>query len=229
MKKRVLCIFSLLHFFRLISTANVLHRKNIYFRVMKLHPTRLEDLPNEILLHIIECSGSPADIYRSFHGLNRRFYHLIHRVQLSLDVYCEDKEYSFLTEYFSWNFQRLCIFSLCPSIRLDRFVHLRSLTITEPTDNQIHSIQSRTLPELEYLCSPASMVRWIQTATDLHLVFSLILEYFRLFIWCHTGSMDQSSFLPFPFLSCSTGQVDMEHQFSPSNTFWCDLFTFDSE
>ena len=121
--------------------------------------TRLENLPNEILLQIIEFVGTPIDIYRSFNGLNRRFTDLLHRLSLSLDVLSEDKEYFFLTEYFQWNFHRLCVFSICPSIRFDRFRHLRSLTITEPTDAQISSIDPKTCPHLEYLSSPATRVK----------------------------------------------------------------------
>ncbi len=117
-----------------------------------------ENLPNEILINILEYLASPIEIYRSFKKLNQRFNSILHSIRLNLDIFNEDQQTLTLTHYFSTSCNRLRVNNVCPSISLEKFSQLRSLTIIEPTDAQINSIQSRTLPMLEYLASPASMV-----------------------------------------------------------------------
>jgi hypothetical protein len=120
--------------------------------------TNFEDLPNEILINIFEYLSSPIAIYYSFKKLNYRFNCLLYSIRLNLDIFTEDQQTLTLIDYFSHSCIRLRINNVCPSISLERFSQLRSLTIIEPTDAQINSIQSQTLPMLEYLASPASMV-----------------------------------------------------------------------
>ena len=120
--------------------------------------TRFEDLPNEILINIFEYLSSPIVVYRSFKKLNHRFELLLHSTRLNLDIFTEDQQTLTLINYFSSSCNRLRINNICPSISLEKFPQLRSLTIIEPTNAQINSIQSRTLPMLEYLACPASMV-----------------------------------------------------------------------
>jgi len=120
--------------------------------------TIFEDLPNEILINIVEYIASPVAIYRAFNKLNYRFDIILQSVRLNLDIFMEDKQSLIITRYFSLYCNRLRVDNVCPSICLEKFLHLRSLTMIEPTDAQINSIQSRTLPMLEYLACPASMV-----------------------------------------------------------------------
>jgi len=121
--------------------------------------TNFEDLPNEILINILEYIASPVAVYHSFNKLNHRFDIIIRSVRLNLNICMEDKQSLTITRYFSLNCNRLRINNICPLISLENFSRLRSLTIIEPTDAQINSIQSQTLPMLEYLSSPATMVR----------------------------------------------------------------------
>lgn len=117
-----------------------------------------EDLCNEILITIFEYLASPVAIYRSFGRLNRRFHFLLQSIRLNLDIFTEDKQTLTITRYFAAYCNRLRIDTVCPSISLEDFSRLRSLTIIEPTDAQIDSIQPKILPMLEYLASPASRV-----------------------------------------------------------------------
>jgi len=121
--------------------------------------TTFEDLPNEILINILEYIACPCAVYYSFNKLNHRFDTILRSVRLNLNICMEDKQSLEITRYFSFNCNRLRINNICPSISLENFSRLRSLTIIEPTDAQINSIQSQTLPMLEYLSSPATMVR----------------------------------------------------------------------
>ena len=130
-----------------------------FSRIEDRRMSTLEDLPNEILLNILEYLSSPAELHQSFYRLNDRFDHLLRCLRLSVDVFWEDKDAFTLMQYFAWNFNRLRLFNTCPSICLHRLDGLRSLTMVEPTDAQLHSLHSHTLPLLEYLASPASMVR----------------------------------------------------------------------
>jgi hypothetical protein len=120
--------------------------------------TNFENLPNEILINILEYISSPVDIYRTFNKLNRRFDTILRSVRLNIDVCGEDTQDLTLMHCFSTYCNHLRVRSVYPSIRLTDFSRLRSLTMIEPTDAQIDSIQSQTLPILEYLASPASMV-----------------------------------------------------------------------
>ncbi|CAF1604955.1 unnamed protein product [Adineta ricciae] len=120
--------------------------------------TTLEDLCNEILLQILECVHNPYDIYRAFSRLNHRFDLILQSVRLQLDIFVEDKQSLTMIRYFSANCTHLRIYNMCPSISLQQFLRLRSLTIHEPTDAQMNLIQSTTLPMLEHLASPASMM-----------------------------------------------------------------------
>ena len=120
--------------------------------------TKFEDLPNEILINILEYIESPIDIYRCFNNLNHRFEIILRSVSLNLEIFLEDKQSLTILDCFSTYCYRLCVYNVCPLISFDRFSRLRSLKITEPTDAQINLIQSITLPMLEYLASPASMV-----------------------------------------------------------------------
>jgi hypothetical protein len=120
--------------------------------------TTLEDLCNEILIDILEYIASPIDVYLSFNKLNHRFDTILQSVRLNLDIFLEDKQSLTMIRCFSPYCNRLRVHNVCPSISLRNFSRLRSLTMTEPTDAQIDSIQSTTLPILEYLASPASMV-----------------------------------------------------------------------
>jgi hypothetical protein len=120
--------------------------------------TKFEDLPNEILINILEYIASPIDVYCSFNKLNHRFDIILQSVRLNLNIFSEDKQSLTIVHCFSTYCNHLCVYNVCPSISLERFLHLRSLKITEPADAQINFIQSTTLPMLEYLASPASMV-----------------------------------------------------------------------
>ena len=120
--------------------------------------THLENLPDEILIDILEYVASPVDVYHSFNKLNRRFNIILRTIRLNLDIFLEDKQSLTIINCFSKYCNRLRVYNVCPSTSLERFSRLRSLKITEPTDAQINLIQSRTLPVLEYLASPASMV-----------------------------------------------------------------------
>ncbi|CAF3739509.1 unnamed protein product [Adineta steineri] len=120
--------------------------------------TIFEDLCNEILIDILEYIATPHEIYHAFSNLNQRFDTILRSIRLKLDIYVEDKQSLTLINYFSSYCNCLCINNVCPTISLNNFSRLRSLTISEPTDEQINSIQSTTLPMLEYLSSPASML-----------------------------------------------------------------------
>ena len=122
--------------------------------------TIFEDLPNEILINILEYIVSPIEIYRCFNNLNCRFNTILRSLHLNLDILMEDKQSLTIIHYFSFYCNRLRVDNVCPSISLENFPHLRSLTIIEPTDRQINSIQSRTLPLIEYLACPARMVSY---------------------------------------------------------------------
>ena len=121
-------------------------------------PRCLEDLSNEILMIILEYVASPVAIYRSFRRLNYRFDLLLYSIRLNLDIFTEDKQTLAITRYFAAHCNRLRLDTICPLISLENFPQLRSLTIIEPTDAQIHCIQSNIFPMLEYLASPASQV-----------------------------------------------------------------------
>ncbi|CAF2546407.1 unnamed protein product [Rotaria sp. Silwood2] len=141
---------------------NFLHRtfpntRTLLYNLIGMN-IKLEELPNEILINILEYIGSPVDIYNSFNKLNRRFNIILRSIRLSLDIFLEDKQSLTIIRYFSVYCNRLRVYNVCPLISLERFSQLRSLILIEPTDAQINSIQSTTLPMLEYLASPASMM-----------------------------------------------------------------------
>ncbi|CAF0957474.1 unnamed protein product [Rotaria sordida] len=120
--------------------------------------TTFENLPNEVITNIIEYISSPNDIYHAFAGLNQRFDIVLEFVRLSIDIFRENKQNLMLAHYFSTNCDRLRLYNICPSIKLIRFLRLRSLTMVEPAESQSNSIQSRSLPMLEYLTGPATMI-----------------------------------------------------------------------
>ncbi|UJR10724.1 hypothetical protein I4U23_014914 [Adineta vaga] len=119
--------------------------------------TTFEDLCNEILINIVEYIADSNDIYRAFENLNHRFDLILQHVRLQLDIFSEDKQSLTIVHYFSAHCTHLRLHHICPSISLRQFSQLRALTINEPTDVQMNSIQSSILPMLEHLTSPASM------------------------------------------------------------------------
>ena len=192
-----------------------------------------EDLPNELLLNIFEYLSTPADIHRSFNRLNDRLDHLLQTLRLSIDVFCQDEECLSLMNYFTWNFNRLRLFHTCPSIGLDRLNGLRSLRITEPTDAQMQSLHSHTLPLLEYLSSPASMVCFPSLGNHYRCALSSSssssLAHLRLYLRHVESTMVVSSFVSLLFLPFPRCEIHLADEYSATQSLWRDLFSQDSQ
>lgn len=191
--------------------------------------TTFEDLPNELLLNIFEYLSTPADIHRSFNRLNDRLDHLLQSLRLSIDVFCEDEECLSLMNYFTWNFNRLRLFHTCPSIGLDRLHGVRSLRITEPTDAQMQSLHSHTLPLLEYLASPASMVCFHSLGNHCHCPSSSSLAHLRLSLRHFDSTMVVSSFVSLLLLPFPRSEIHLADEYSAPQSLWRDLFSQDSQ
>ncbi|CAF4043640.1 unnamed protein product [Rotaria magnacalcarata] len=106
----------------------------------------------------MEYISSPDDLYYAFSGLTQRLDMILRSIRLSIDIFRENIHNLMLAHYFSTHCNRLRMYNICPSITLVRFRRLCSLTMIEPTESQFNSIQSRSLPILEYLTSPATIV-----------------------------------------------------------------------
>ncbi|CAF4359110.1 unnamed protein product [Rotaria socialis] len=120
--------------------------------------TKFENLHNKIIRSIMAYISSPNDLYYAFSGLTQRLDMILQSIRLSIDIFRENKHNFMLAHYFSTHCNRLLMCNICPSITLVRFLRLRSLTMIEPTESQFNSIQSRSLPMLEYLRSPATII-----------------------------------------------------------------------
>ncbi|UJR35087.1 hypothetical protein I4U23_027862 [Adineta vaga] len=105
----------------------------------------------------MEYISSPVDVYQCFNQQNQRIQYLLKDFHYSIDIFWEKEQYFHLTNSFANNYYRLRIFNICPRITLHHFSNLRSLTMTQPNNTQIHSVQPITFPFLEYLATPATL------------------------------------------------------------------------
>jgi hypothetical protein len=144
--------------------------------------SKLEDLPNEIIVNMMEYISTPSDIYRAFAGQNHRFDSILRFVRLSIDLFREDKQTILTTRLFSSYCNRLRLFNICPSISLVRFSRLRSLTIIEATESQVNSIRSGALPMLKHLTTQATLVRHVDRLRMVSSFVYSILDDLRVFI-----------------------------------------------
>ena len=109
--------------------------------------TRFEDLPNELLLDLFEYIDV-RDLYHGFWLLNTRFNQLIGTLS-SLSLTLEQNE-SALISLFANQITRL-VSKTWQETDLCQFPQLQSLVVHLPTRNQLHQIQTDSLPNLIYL------------------------------------------------------------------------------
>ncbi|CAF2201922.1 unnamed protein product [Rotaria magnacalcarata] len=150
----------------------------------------------------MEYISSPDDLYYAFSGLTQRLDMILRSIRLSIDIFRENIHNLMLAHYFSTHCNRLRMYNICPSITLVRFRRLCSLTMIEPTESQFNSIQSRSLPILEYLTSPATIVS-IFTIDNMKELF----KYNFILIWitfdCLFGKKQQRWHILRSCITCS--------------------------
>ena len=114
---------------------------------MSDNPSRLELLPNELLIDIFEYFH-PQDLFRVFYNLNIRFNILLqslHHLSLTVSTNnCVEDEFI--------PYIRTLIVNRAIDIDLNRFNQIRSLILRYPTDKLLAQLNGNILPHLEHLC-----------------------------------------------------------------------------
>jgi hypothetical protein len=109
--------------------------------------TRLEDLPNELLLDLFDYTDI-RDLYTGFSTLNLRFYQLLVRLkQISLIV---ERDESQLISIFAEQITCLIV-KQWQDIDFCRLPRLHTVILYQATSTQIRQILSNCLPHLVYL------------------------------------------------------------------------------
>jgi hypothetical protein len=113
-------------------------------------PSRLECLPNEILIYIFQHLDA-QDLFRAFYNLNFRFNTLLRSLNyLSLTLLKynsnEINDYDILAPYVY-----TLILDYAVDIDLNHFVNIHRLILISPTSNQLNQVLCNTLPCLEHL------------------------------------------------------------------------------
>ena len=117
---------------------------------MKQQGTRLEDLPNEILVEVFQYFDA-RDLFQAFYLLNQRFNHLLQSLRyLCLTLQFNNNDQSSIHEIL---FPRIYTLKLGTgkNIPLDQFIHLHRLILLSPTSKQFLELFTTSLPNLEHL------------------------------------------------------------------------------
>lgn len=121
--------------------------------------SRLEDLPNELLLEVFEYLDT-RDLHRSFWRLNDRFNDLLQSLKdLSLIL---EKNDPVLIEVFASRIVRLEV-NTWHEIDLSRFRNLKWLKLSRTTRNQVMKIRPEFVPKLVYLSLSLAFDFWSST------------------------------------------------------------------
>lgn len=147
--------------------------------------TRLEDLPNELLLSLF-IYFDIRNLYHSFWGLNHRFNILLGSVNnLSLII---EKDDLLLIKLFARQIYRLKILT-SQSIDLSQFSNLHTLELSQANDIQLEQIRSDLMPNLVYLS--------ITTPFHISLPLILIEEIFsNAFPFLYQVNLSRIDYLP---------------------------------
>ena len=109
--------------------------------------TRLEDLPNELFLHLFNYLDIRT-LFHSFWGLNRRLNDIIHSINdLSLIL---EKDERILMEVFSRQIIRLKL-NTSQAIDLNGLENLQVLELPQASNSQIEQVRSDRMPNLMQL------------------------------------------------------------------------------
>ncbi|CAF0912128.1 unnamed protein product [Adineta steineri] len=122
----------------------------IMIQIMNNPLSRLECLPNEILMYIFQYFDA-RDLFRAFYNLNYHFNTLLQSLNyLSFTLLkyksIEINDYIIFTSYI----YTLTIYNTV-DIDLNNFTNLHRLNLIQPTSNQLKQIVFSTLPYLEHL------------------------------------------------------------------------------
>ena len=112
---------------------------------MKRRSSRLECLPNEILLELFHYFDG-QDLFHGFYSLNHRFNSLLQSLPYLSLTLLHSNYNDILYPYI----YTLTINSSI-NINLDRFLHLHHLILLSPTSKQFHQLSLTSLPLLEHL------------------------------------------------------------------------------
>ena len=109
--------------------------------------TRLESLPNELLVDVFQYLDA-QDLFRAFYQLNTRLNTLLHSLNnLSLTLMRPDTHQTIPSPI---DVQTVIV-AHGADVNLDNFVNLRRLKFLQPTCEQLDRFDSVELPHLEYL------------------------------------------------------------------------------
>ena len=114
--------------------------------------SRLEDLPDELLLDLFENHIRLIDSYLAFSRLNhRRLTAILRSCSFHVDIPSKDIFHRSTFVYFAGQIVSLRVLPFCPELDLSSLVHLRCLHLEKPTREQLLSLDGQSLPMLEYL------------------------------------------------------------------------------
>jgi hypothetical protein len=113
-------------------------------------PSRLEVLPNEILLESLKYLDA-RDLYRACYDLNSRFHQLVQSChQLCLTLSSSNYDETMDDEMFSPNISTLIV-NKDAAVILGHFTNVRRLILHWLPDNVLEKLEVDILPQLEYL------------------------------------------------------------------------------
>jgi hypothetical protein len=114
--------------------------------------SRLEQLPDEILLDLFENYIRLIDLYSAFAFLNhRRINRILNSARFYIDIPSKDVYHPKSFAHFQDQIISIHLSSYCNDLDLLKFVHLRFLHIEKPSRPQLLAIRSEFLPNLLYL------------------------------------------------------------------------------
>lgn len=114
--------------------------------------SRLEDLPDELLLDLFENHIRLVDSYLAFSRLNhRRLTGVLRSCSFHVDIPSKDIFHRSSFVFFAGQIVSLRASPFCPELDLSSLIHLRYLHLEKPTREQLSSLNGRSLPMLEYL------------------------------------------------------------------------------
>lgn len=118
--------------------------------------TRLEQLPNEILLQVFKHTDT-RDLFHGFWKLNERFTQLVQSIRYrSLTIETDESQ---LVATLGFCVHKLVV-ETCLNIDFVRLPNLQSLILYDITENHLRQIRSKLMPSLTYLAIPCSNRSW---------------------------------------------------------------------
>jgi hypothetical protein len=119
--------------------------------IMNTHPSRLEDLPNELLTDIFKNIGA-RNLFRSFHNLNYRLNQLIQSFQyLQLIFHLKTSNIIKTNDEIFPFYVHTLIVDPWINFNLNHFPNVRHLTLNNPLPKVLEQLKPEVMPYLEHL------------------------------------------------------------------------------